>query len=209
MWSLELILKSIEAFGFSEDEQSEKEPSLYLQFDTRNFLSMLLLVSADTSCAARWHHLKNLCCHCILHTRETGDGQNIDSSNQCLGAGYIKNSETHQYMKFSPKTHSICVLIALYKTYSSLQKMDFLLRALVSKQEFNFHRIQIEVQGMQLSQKNQYSVTRMLSFILGWIQYELGKSAQLTSLQEYMFRSEISSEQTSWTWAYLIKVTLL
>lgn len=41
------------------------------------------------------------------------------------------------------------------------------LRALASKQEFNFHRIQIEVQGMQLPQKNQYSVTRMLSFTLG------------------------------------------
>lgn len=38
MWSLELILKSIETFGISEDEQCEKESSLYLQFDTQNFL---------------------------------------------------------------------------------------------------------------------------------------------------------------------------
>lgn len=105
MWSLELILKSIETFGISEDEQSEKEPSLYLQFDTQNFLPVLLLVSADTFWAARQHHLKNHCCLCVLHTRKAGAGQNIDSSNQCLGAGYIKNPETHQYMKFSTKIH--------------------------------------------------------------------------------------------------------
>lgn len=37
MWSLELILKSIEAFGIREGEHSEKEPSLYPQFDTQNF----------------------------------------------------------------------------------------------------------------------------------------------------------------------------
>lgn len=35
--ALELILKSIEVFGISEDEHSEKEPSLYLQFNAQNF----------------------------------------------------------------------------------------------------------------------------------------------------------------------------
>lgn len=37
MRSLKLILKSIEAFGFRDDEPSEKELSLYLQFDTQDF----------------------------------------------------------------------------------------------------------------------------------------------------------------------------
>lgn len=36
MWSLELILKSIEAFEVNEDEHTLKEPAPYLQFCKQN-----------------------------------------------------------------------------------------------------------------------------------------------------------------------------
>lgn len=85
--------------------------------------------------------------------------------------------------------------IALYTIYSSLLK-KILLRALSSKQESNFHITQIEMWQKQHSRKNLYWVTRMFSFALGLMQYNLGKSVHLKSLQEYLYRSEISSEQT-------------
>ena len=43
---------------------------------------------------------------------------------------------------------------------------------------------------MQHSHKNQYSATRMFSFTLGWMQYELGKTTRLTALQECRYRSD-------------------